>query len=68
MGSGAGRGICKEGREDSQLGVEWCRCCPITVLRKRTQKMTRYFYMVPFDAVTIVPCLFSPRISLDFKL
>lgn len=38
------------------MGVEW----PGRVLRERIQK-TRCSYMVPFDAMTIVSCLFSPK-------
>lgn len=51
---GAGRGICKEGREDAQVGVEWPRCCPINVFREGIHKVTRCFCMVRFDAVTTV--------------
>ena len=47
------------------MGVEWPRWCPISVLRERIQMMTRYFYVVSFDTVTIVFC-FLPRISVDF--
>lgn len=58
---GAGRGICKEGREDAQVGVEWPRCCPISVLSEGIHKVTRCFCVVRFDAVTTVPCLFPPK-------
>lgn len=58
---GAGGGICEEGREGPQVRSEWPRHCPISVLRERIQKMTRYFYLVPLDAVIIVSCFFPPK-------